>query len=89
MTKRALKRMVREGEFNPGQFDDDNKVRRLPIERGWSPLGGHGVHGGGVHAGEDREQGYLKTIKAKSEGQAALIRAVDERNLVMALAMAR
>ena len=33
MTKRALKRMVREAEFNPGQFEDDGKVRRLPIER--------------------------------------------------------
>ena len=68
MTKRALKRMVREGEFNPGQFEDDSKVRRLPIERGWSPLGRQG----GLHGGdEEREQGYLKTIKAKSEGQAA------------------
>ena len=76
MTKRALKRMVREGEFNPGQFEDEGKVRRLPIERGWSPLGA---------ADNDREQGYLKTIKAKSEGQTALIKAVDERNLVLAL----
>ena len=85
MTKRALKRMVREGEFNPGQFEDDGKVRRLPIERGWSPLGAHGGGHGSAHAGEDREQGYLKTIKAKSDGQAALIKAIDERNLVMAL----
>ena len=94
MTKRALKRMVREGEFNPGQFEDDGKVRRLPIERGWSPLGGHGGvqgghgpggHGPGGHGEDGREQGYLKTIKAKSEGQAALIKAIDERNLVMAL----
>ena len=82
MTKRALKRMVREGEFNPGQFEDDGKVRRLPIERGWSPLGRQGgLHG----ADEEREQGYLKTIKAKSDGQAALMKAIDERNLVMAL----
>ena len=90
MTKRALKRMVREGEFNPGQFEEDNKVRRLPIERGWSPLGGRGgmhggLHGGGHGGDEEREQGYLKTIKAKSEGQAALMKAIDERNLVMAL----
>jgi phosphate starvation-inducible PhoH-like protein len=81
MTKRALKRMVREGEFNPGQFEDDGKVRRLPLERSWNPLGGHG----GAHGGDDREQGYLKTIKAKSDGQAALMKAIDERNLVMAL----
>ncbi len=89
MTKRALKRMVREGEFNPGQFEDDGKVRRLHLERSWSPLGGHGgAHSGGhggPHGGEDRDQAYLKTIKAKSEGQAALMKAIDERNLVMAL----
>jgi phosphate starvation-inducible PhoH-like protein len=80
MTKRALKRMVREGEFNPAQFDDDNKIRRLPVDRNWSPLSS-------VHAGPDdgREQGYLKTIKAKSVGQTELIKAVDEHNLVMAL----
>ena len=30
MTKRALKRMAREAEFNAADFDD--KVRRLPVE---------------------------------------------------------
>ena len=76
MTKRALKRLVREGEFNPAQFEEDSKIRRLPIDRNWSPLGS---------ADDGREQGYLKTIKAKSEGQTELIKAIDERNLVMAL----
>jgi phosphate starvation-inducible PhoH-like protein len=79
MTKRALKRLVREGEFDARQFEDDGKIRRLPVERGWSPLG----HGG--HGPDDRDQGYLKTIKPKSDGQAALMAAVDERNLVLAL----
>ena len=77
MTKRALKRMVREGEFNPGQFDDD-KIRRLPVDRRWSPMGQPAAEDG-------REQGYVKTIKARSEGQAALMKAVDDSNLVMAL----
>jgi phosphate starvation-inducible PhoH-like protein len=77
MTKRALKRMVREGEFNPGQFDDD-KIRRLPVDRRWSPMGPPSAEDG-------REQGYVKTIKAKSEGQAALMKAVDDSNLVLAL----
>ena len=72
MTKRALKRMVREGEFSSAEFADA-KVRRLPVDRGWSPLP------------EEREQGYLKTIKPKSSGQAALMEAVDQRSLVMAL----
>ena len=32
MTKRACKRMVREGAFDDADFDD-GKIRRLPIER--------------------------------------------------------
>ena len=34
MTKRALKRLMREGEFDAAQFEprsDDGKIRRLPI----------------------------------------------------------
>ncbi len=72
MTKRALKRMVREGEFSTAEFADA-KIRRLPVERGWSPMP------------EEREQGYLKTIKPKSGGQAALMEAIDQKNLVLAL----
>ena len=56
MTKRALKRLVREGAFDDRQFDDDAKIRRLPIGQGWTPL----------PQNDEREQGYLKTIKAKS-----------------------
>jgi phosphate starvation-inducible PhoH-like protein len=78
MTKRALKRLVREGEFDAAQFSDEAKIRRLPVERGWSPL----RQGGGY---DDRDQGYLKTIKPKSPGQAALLEAMAEKNLVMAL----
>jgi phosphate starvation-inducible PhoH-like protein len=75
MTKRALKRLVREGEFDAAQFDEA-KVRRLPVERGWSPL---------RSAEEVRDQGYIKTIKAKSVGQVRLLEAMDNRNLVIAL----
>jgi phosphate starvation-inducible PhoH-like protein len=80
MTKRALKRVVREGEFDAGQFDAgclaaEAKVRRLPVERGWSPLHGDG----------EREQSYVKTIKPKSVGQAQLMDAIEARNLVLAL----
>jgi len=79
MTKRALKRMVREGEFNPGQFDDD-KIRRLPVNRAWSPMGAS------AHPDDEgRDQAYLKTIKAKSEGQTELMKAIDDSNLVLAL----
>ena len=77
MTKRALKRTVREGSFDHDQFsnDDGGKVRRLPVGNGWSPLGRE----------EDREQGYLKTIKPKSDGQAELMKAIDAKSLVLAL----
>ncbi|MDB5443108.1 MAG: putative phosphate starvation-inducible protein [Phenylobacterium sp.] len=82
MSKRALKRQLREGAFDAGQFEGDDKIRRLPIDRNgagnsWSPL----AH----HANEEREQGYLKTIKAKSPGQEKLIKAIDDKNLVVAL----
>jgi phosphate starvation-inducible PhoH-like protein len=78
MTKRALKRHVREGAFDAGQFQGDDKIRRLPVDRdrAWSPLN---------HHNDDRDQGYLKTIKAKSPGQQELIEAIDAKNLVMAL----
>lgn len=74
MTKRALKRQAREYE--------DAKVRRLPVpghddrRGGWSPLGAND---------HDREQGYLKTVKPKSDGQARLLEAIDTASLVMAL----
>jgi phosphate starvation-inducible PhoH-like protein len=76
MSKRALKRQLREGAFDAGQFEGDDKIRRLPLDRGWSPL---------AHHNDDREQSYLKTIKAKSAGQQALIDAIDARSLVLAL----
>jgi phosphate starvation-inducible PhoH-like protein len=75
MTKRALKRQLRDGALDERQFEGDGKVRRLPLDRGWSPLAGN----------DDRDQGYLKTIKAKSPGQESLIEAIDNKNLVLAL----
>lgn len=76
MTKRALKRQLREGAFDERQFAGDDKIRRFPLERPWSPTG---------HDPAERDQGYLKTIKAKSDGQVELLSAIDQKNLVMAL----
>ena len=75
MTKRALKRFVREGAFDERQFDDDAKVRRLPTARGWTPM----PHN------DDRQQAYLKTIRPRSPGQERLVEAIDAKNLVLAL----
>ncbi len=81
MTKRTAKRFMREGTLDTEQYASDTKVRRLSIQGGgasssWSPMG---------PANEDRDQSYVKTIKPKSEGQIALISAIDEKNLIMAL----
>ena len=97
MTKRATKRLVREGELDVGEFHDDGKVRRLPLDRGWAPQAAYerrdtrdgrealSSFGGGGGGGEWRDQGYLKTIKPKSPGQAQLIEAIDAQSLVLAL----
>ncbi|ESQ91907.1 phosphate starvation protein PhoH [Asticcacaulis sp. AC460] len=82
MTKRSAKRFLREGTLDAEQYASDTKVRRLSIHNGgasssWSPMSGP--------ANEDRSQSYVKTIKPKSEGQAALLASMDEKNLVMAL----
>jgi phosphate starvation-inducible PhoH-like protein len=74
MTKRALKRTTREGAFDPAQFEDDAKVRRLPLARGWSPV-----------QEAEREQAYVKTIRPKSLGQGRLMEAIDSKSLVLAL----
>ena len=83
MTKRALKRLVRDGEFDATQFADDAKIRRLPVNRGgWSPL--REARTTNYDAGE-RDQSYTKTLKPKSPGQAQLIEAIDAKSLVLAV----
>jgi phosphate starvation-inducible PhoH-like protein len=71
MTKRALRR---ESERHAPVYED-SKIRRLPLDRDWSPLDRE----------DGRDQGYLKTIRPKSEGQAQLMDAIDRRSLVVAL----
>ena len=81
MTKRsALKRQTREmsrefGVLDSSQFIEDAKVRRLPQHAGWSPY----------PSNDERDQGYLKTLKPKSDGQAELMTMIDHHNLVLAL----
>jgi len=76
MTKRALRRTTRDGEHPSDPFENDAKIRRLPLDRGWSPLG---------RAEDGRDQGYVKTVRPKSAGQARLLDAIDRLSLVMAL----
>lgn len=83
MTKRAaMKRQTREGVFDSRSFTEDSKVRRLP-----TPHSHNNSHGGWSPnpSNDDRDQAYLKTLKPKSEGQAALLNAIDTSNLCVAL----
>ncbi len=77
MTKRALKRQLREGALDLSEFEGDPRIRRLPVERAWSPLP--------RRAEDERDQGYVKTVRPLSEGQKAMMEAVDAHNLVLAL----
>ena len=77
MTKRALKRQLREGALDLTEFNGDPRIRRLPVERAWSPLP--------QRAEDERDQGYVKTVRPLSEGQKAMMEAVDSHNLVLAL----
>jgi phosphate starvation-inducible PhoH-like protein len=84
MTKRAaMKRQTREGVFDSRTFTEDSKVRRLP-----TPHTTQAARGGAWSphpSNDDRDQSYLKTLKPKSEGQAALLNAIDTSNLCVAL----
>lgn len=92
MTKRAaLKRQAREfGVLDSSQFIEDAKVRRLPPHAGQTQGGrSHGSQDRGgwspYPSNDERDQGYLKTLKPKSVGQGELMSAIDDHNLVLAL----
>jgi phosphate starvation-inducible PhoH-like protein len=76
MTKRSAKRRQSSGEFNSGHYQDEQtKVRALFPGTSWSPDEKEPM----------RDQRYVKNVKPRSEGQAKLMKAIDEHNLVMAL----
>lgn len=83
MAKRSARRRALEAELYAGESASHSKVTKLfPVEGGWRPddsdhypSRGHG----------DREQRYVKNVTPRSEGQAALMEAIDTYNLVMAL----
>ena len=77
MTKRALKRQLREGALDLSEFDGDPRIRRLPVERPWSPLP--------RRVEDERDHAFVKTVRPMSEGQKALMEAIDAHNLILAL----
>ena len=54
MTKRALKRQLREGAPDLSEFEGDPRIRRLPVERAWSPLP--------RRVDDERDQAFVKTV---------------------------
>ncbi|MBI1233546.1 MAG: AAA family ATPase [Alphaproteobacteria bacterium] len=75
MGKRSVKRRAA-GEFNSGHYQDEQtKVRALFPGTSWSPDEKEPM----------RDQSYTKNVKPRSEGQAKLMKAIDEHNLVLAL----
>src|SRR5262245_60938546 len=77
MAKRLSRQNVSRSE-SQAQRREGATVRALfpegmPEEGGWSPLG------------EDREQRYVRNVRPKSANQKALMAAIDESNVVLAL----
>ncbi|GGE50404.1 phosphate starvation protein PhoH [Marinicauda pacifica] len=72
MAKRAAKR--RSGEFNAEHYEQE-KVRALFPGTAWTP----------DDVDPMRDQRYMKNVKPRSDGQAKLMSAIDDHNLVLAL----
>jgi len=78
MAKRSARRSSRaesrEGVLNVQDFQrEDQRGRNLQVvEGGWSPA-------------NDRDQRFVKSVRPKSKGQEALMKAIDEHSLVLAL----
>ena len=70
MAKRPAKRAAK---AEPAYRQDERHRRLQVVEGGWTPDGG------------ERDQAFVKTIRAKSKGQQALIEAIDAHNLILAL----
>jgi phosphate starvation-inducible protein PhoH and related proteins len=75
MAKRNARRRTQEGVLNVQEFHrDEPRTRNLQVlDGGWQP------------ANDTREQSYIKTVRPKSEGQQALMSAIDAHALVLAL----
>lgn len=76
MAKRPMKRATRETAREArATAREDARSRLQVVHGGWDP----------ANDTANRDQSYIKTIKAKSKGQERLIKAIDTDNLVLAL----
>ncbi len=96
MARRSTKRRARPGEFNAAHYrEEESRVRALfPAQTGkqsGSQTGGktggpgHAPASAPPAAGAERDQSYLRRIKARSGGQQGLIDAIEAHNLTLAL----
>ncbi len=92
MAKRSNVRRLR-AEFDASDYFEDDALHgdTMMLERGWDPTddqprGKRKQKPAATHSEEPkREQRYVKNITPRSEGQANLMKAIDDSNLVVAL----
>ncbi|MEM6538605.1 MAG: PhoH family protein [Pseudomonadota bacterium] len=85
MAKRSVRRAQRQIASSQMSENEQDNVRRLFDEPGWSPLSVHGQQQALSHAGlEDRGQKYRKNIRPQNKNQQAMLDAIDEAPLVFA-----
>ncbi|MET0183288.1 MAG: PhoH family protein [Caulobacterales bacterium] len=72
MAKRSTRRVAREGVLNVQDFQRERQNLQV-LEGGFTP------------ANDSRDQRFVKNLRAKSDGQKALMTAIDTNSLVLAL----
>lgn len=90
MGKRSTVRKIRNAEFNTdAYFEDEARVQSkglYAIDGGWTPDDEpRGRTSNRKPKEPPRDQSYTKNVKPRSDGQAQLMKAIDEHNLVLAL----
>ena len=90
MGKRSAVRKIRNAEFDTKAYFDDeadvNKSGLYAINGGWTPDDEpRGRAPNTKQKAPPREQSYTKNVKPRSEGQAQLMKAIDEHHLICAL----
>lgn len=90
MGKRSAVRRIRNAEFDTQAYFDDEAMtngRNLyAIDGGWTPEEEPRGRASNTKSKEpQREQRYVKNVKPRSDGQAKLMKAIDEHHLICAL----
>ena len=85
--RNAAKRLRAAAEFDVSTFFEDDRAEPglYAIDGGWHPDDGEKITNLNKQKPQAREQKYQKTIKPRSENQAALLKALDTSALVCAL----